>query len=158
MTQDDKAARRRAIETIVGTEAVTTQGQLRQKLAQRGFDVSQSTLSRDIRRLGLVKRAAPDGSLIYAISTGRSSRESRVLGRLLPELMLDATPSGSLLVVKTLTGAAQTVAAALDDAGWPEILGTVAGDDTVLIVLRSDGAASLVADRVQHLADLVHPR
>ena len=68
--------------------------------------------------------------------------------------MRDALPSGNLLVVKTLTGAAQTVAAALDDAGWPEVVGTIAGDDTVLIVLRSSDSAEALAERVRRLARL----
>ncbi len=158
MTRDDKAARRAAIESIVGSEVVSTQEQLRRILTERGFDVSQSTLSRDIRRLGLVKRATPDGRVAYTAPGPASDRASRALGRLLPELVLDATPSGNLLVVKTLTGAAQPVAAAIDAAAWPEILGTVAGDDTVLVILHSEHGASEVAARIHHLAELAHIR
>jgi transcriptional regulator of arginine metabolism len=77
-----------------------------------------------------------------------------MLGRLLPDLVRDAVPSGRLLVVKTLTGAAQTVAAALDDADWPEVVGTIAGDDTVLIVLRSEDTAGILAERLLRLARL----
>ncbi|MCL7926217.1 MAG: arginine repressor [marine benthic group bacterium] len=149
-----EAARRAAIEAIVDAEAISTQEELRRRLADRGFEVSQSTLSRDIRRLGLVKRPAADGGVFYTRPRTRSVQEAHTLGRLLPDLMRDALPSGHLLVVKTLTGAAQTVAAALDDAGWPEVVGTIAGDDTVLIVLRSSDSAEALADRVRRLARL----
>lgn len=146
------AERRAAIEAIVDSEAVSTQEDLRLHLRERGFEVSQSTLSRDIRRLGLVKRPAADGGLFYARPRARALREAHALGRLLPDLMREATPSGQLLVVKTLTGAAQTVAAALDEAAWPEVVGTIAGDDTVLIVLRSETSAAALAQRLSRLA------
>jgi len=146
------AERRTAIEAIVDSEAVSTQEDLRLHLRERGFEVSQSTLSRDIRRLGLVKRPAADGGLFYARPRARALREAHALGRLLPDLMREATPSGQLLVVKTLTGAAQTVAAALDEAAWPEVVGTIAGDDTVLIVLRSETSATALAQRLSRLA------
>jgi transcriptional regulator of arginine metabolism len=144
--------RRSAIEEIVDTEAVSTQEDLRQRLADRGFDVSQSTLSRDIRRLGLVKRPAADGGVFYTRPRTRNVQEAHALGRLLPELLRDVTPAGQLLVIGTLTGAAQTVAAALDDAAWSEIVGTVAGDDTVLVVLRSADSAEAIARRILRLA------
>ena len=149
-----EAARRAALEEIVDSETISTQEELRRRLAHRGFHVSQSTLSRDIRRLGLVKRPAADGSVFYTRPRSRSVREARMLGRLLPDLVRDAVPSGRLLVVKTLTGAAQTVAAALDDADWPEVVGTIAGDDTVLIVLRSEDTAGILAERLLRLARL----
>jgi transcriptional regulator of arginine metabolism len=79
-------------------------------------------------------------------------QEAHALGRLLPELLRDVTPAGQLLVIGTLTGAAQTVAAALDDAAWSEIVGTVAGDDTVLVVLRSADSAEAIARRILRLA------
>lgn len=147
-----ESGRRSAIEAIVDSEAVSTQEGLRRRLRERGFDVSQSTLSRDIRRLGLVKRPAADGRLFYTRPRAGTPREARALSRLLPDLMREAIPAGQLLVVKTLTGAAQTVAAALDDASWPEVVGTIAGDDTVLIVLRSEPSAAALAERLSRLA------
>ena len=134
------------------SETVSTQEDLRSRLARRGFEVSQSTLSRDIRRLGLVKRPAADGGVYYTRPRTRSVREAHALGRLLPDLMRDASPSGQLVVVKTLTGAAQTVAAAFDDAAWPEVIGTIAGDDTVLIVLRSADSADALAERIRRFS------
>ncbi len=148
----DSEGRRRAIEEIVGTEAVSTQDELRRRLALRGIRVSQSTLSRDIHHLGLAKRPGPDGSAIYALPSESTSREARVLGRLLPDLLVEVEPAGQLLVVRTLIGAAQPVAAALDAAAWPEIAGTLAGDDTVLVVLRSPSSAPAVAARIRQLA------
>ena len=147
-----ESERRSAIEAIVDSEVVSTQEGLRQHLLERGFDVSQSTLSRDIRRLGLVKRPAADGRLFYTRPRAGMPGEAHVLGRLLPDLMREAIPAGHLLVVKTLTGAAQTVAAALDEVAWPEVVGTIAGDDTVLIVLRSETPAAALAERLSRLA------
>lgn len=147
-----EADRRSAIEAIVDSESVSTQEELRLRLRRRGIEVSQSTLSRDIRRLGLVKRPGADGGLFYTRSRAGTRREARALGRLLPELLREATPAGQLLVVKTLTGAAQTVAAALDETAWPEVVGTIAGDDTVLIVLRSEESAVALAERLLRLA------
>ena len=147
-----ESERRSAILAIIDSEPVSTQEDLRLRLRERGFEVSQSTLSRDIRRLGLVKRPAADGGLSYARPRSRTLQDAHALGRLLPDLMRDATPSGQLLVVRTLTGAAQTVAAALDDADWPEVVGTIAGDDTILIVLRSERSADALADRIRGLA------
>lgn len=146
-----KRARHRAIERIVASSAVRTQEELQARLSADGIRVSQSTLSRDIREIGLVKRAGPGGETMYALPQG-GGRETRTLARLLPDLLLGVEPAGQLVVVRTLVGAAQPVAAALDAAGWPEVAGTVAGDDTVLVVLRSPRGAVDVADRLRHLA------
>ncbi|MFO7588331.1 MAG: arginine repressor [Gemmatimonadota bacterium] len=152
MTGTDRDARHRAIGQIVGSVAVPTQEELQARLAARGIRVSQSTLSRDVRELGLVKRTGPDGAATYALPSATASREARALGRLLPELLVGVEPAGQLIVVRTLIGAAQPVAAALDAAAWPEIAGTVAGDDTVLVVLRSLRSAADVSDRLRRLA------
>lgn len=152
MTEKGRAARHRAIEQVVGSSAVSTQEELRTRLAARGVSVSQSTLSRDVRELGLVKRTGPGGTVSYAAPADGGSRGARTLGRLLPELLVRVEPAGQLIVVRTLVGAAQPVAAALDAAAWPEIAGTVAGDDTVLVVVRSAGAAVGVADRLRQIA------
>ncbi len=151
MTETGKAARHRAIERIVASAAVRTQEELQARLGSDGIRVSQSTLSRDIREIGLVKRPGPGGETMYALPSS-GGREARALGRLLPDLLLGVEPAGQLVVVRTLVGAAQPVAAALDAAGWPEVAGTVAGDDTVLVVLRSPRGAMDVADRLRRLA------
>ncbi|MDT8435576.1 MAG: arginine repressor [Gemmatimonadota bacterium] len=144
-------ARRAAIEEIVRGDEIRTQEDLRRRLAARGFAVSQSTLSRDIRELGLVKGRGPAGGTRYALPADPGQRESRALGRLLPELVVRVETAGQLLVVRTRIGAAQPVAAALDAAEWSEVAGTVAGDDTVLVVVRTRAAASRVAARLRDL-------
>jgi transcriptional regulator of arginine metabolism len=151
MTETGRAARHRAIERMVASSAVRTQEELQSRLVAEGFRVSQSTLSRDVREIGLVKRVGPGGETMYALPSG-GGREASALGRLLPELLLGLEPAGQLVVVRTLVGAAQPVAAAVDAAGWPEVAGTVAGDDTVLVVLRSPRGAVDVADRLRRLA------
>lgn len=149
---DDRATRDRLILQAIREAPVSSQDELRRRLARRGVHASQSTLSRDIRRLGLVKVPSPDGPPRYALPEPTPDEEGQRLERLLPDLLVGVTATGNLLVVKTLSGAAQPVAAALDHADWPEVLGTIAGDDTLLVVLRGHPEAPGVAERLRRLA------
>lgn len=139
------------IRRLVTERAVGSQEELARLLAERGIRASQSTLSRDIRALGLVKRPVAGGRSQYAFPGGGGDRAG-ALSRLLPDLLTAIDGAGHFLVLKTLTGAAQPVAAALDHARWPEVVGTVAGDDTLLVVLRSVRQRERVAARVRRLA------
>ncbi len=149
--RDERSAR---IRKLVTSRRIRSHKQLQDLLASKGLIVSQATLSRDLRRIGLVKRSEPDGSTYYALPTDPDARGARTLHRLLPDLLVRVRPAGQLLVLRTLTGSAQSVAAALDHEDWPEIVGTVAGDDTVLIILESSRTASAVAVRIEQLAGL----
>lgn len=149
--RDERSAR---IRELVTGHRIRSHQQLQDLLASSGLNVSQATLSRDLRRIGLVKRSEPDGSTYYALPAVPDVREARTLHGLLPNLLVRVRPAGQLLVLRTLTGSAQSVAAALDHEDWPEIVGTVAGDDTVLIVLESPRTASIVAARIEQLAGL----
>ncbi len=145
-----KVERQKVILDLVRSRRITSQEALRGLLAERGIDVTQATLSRDIRELRLVKVPASDGTAHYSIPDEWESTPS--LASLLPTLFLSAEGVDHLLVVRTMKGAAQTVAAGIDGEEWPEVLGTLAGDDTVLIVLRSREALTKVQERLQRLA------
>lgn len=134
-----KEERHEAILRIVRDQSIGTQEQLAAVLRQSGFEVTQATVSRDIRELGLIKVPAPEGGYRYAVpprplpidALGRAQRT-------FSEYVTDLRYSGNLLLVKTLPGGAHIVAAALDGLDLDEVVGTVAGDDAVLVVV-TDG-------------------
>lgn len=156
-----KTARQSRIIELLGRNAVHSQSELAKLLADAGVDVTQATLSRDLVDIGAVKLRAEDGSLIYAVPgeggerirrarTGAAETFAGRLARLAQELLVSAEASANLVIVRTPPGAAQFLASAIDHADWPAVLGTVAGDDTVLVISRDpagghDLAAALLA-------------
>ena len=147
-----KLPRHAAILELVRTHRIPSQEALRELLLERGIDVAQATLSRDIRNLGLVKAPDGHGGSAYAIPVG-GGETGPTLNRLLPALYVGADGVGNLLVLKTLVGGAQPIAVAIDAAGWPEIVGTIGGDDTILIVLRSPDHREAIVSRIESIAD-----
>jgi transcriptional regulator of arginine metabolism len=141
-----KLSRHKAILDLLHESPVPSQEELQRLLHRRGFDAGQATLSRDIRELGLVKSA--DG---YALPGGESAAEADLpsVSRLVREFVTSVRAAENLLVTKTSVGSAQPVAAALDEENWPEAIGTIAGDDTILIVCQDRRAAGRLADRIQ---------
>ena len=129
---------------------VTSQESLKDLLHADGTDVTQATLSRDMRELRLVKVTGADGVPHY--SSPDEWESTPTLASLLPTLFQSAEGVEHLLVVKTLKGAAQTVAAGIDWEEWPEVLGTLAGDDTILVVVRDPSATSAVQRRIEEMA------
>jgi len=146
-----KPERHAAIREVVATNRVTSQEHLRELLAERGFEVAQATLSRDIRELRLIKVPDAEGRSHYTLPP-ESWDQSPALTRLLPALYVGAEGTGNLLVVRTMSGGAQAVAEALDWEEWPEVLGTVAGDDTILLILRNAAHLGLIQQRIEDLA------
>ena len=144
--------RHAAILELVRTRRVSSQEVLRELLAERGIEVAQATLSRDIRDLGLVKAPDEQGGSSYVVPPG-GTEHAPTLHRLLPALYLGADGVGNLLVLKTLAGGAQPIAAALDAEGWSEVVGTIAGDDTILLVLRSADVRGGIVGRIEAIAD-----
>jgi transcriptional regulator of arginine metabolism len=140
-----KRSRHKAILELLDETPVGSQEELQRLLHKQGFDAGQATLSRDIRELGLAKTA--DG---YSFP-GREAAESELppVSRLVREFVTSVRAAQNLLVTKTSVGSAQPVAAALDSEKWPEALGTIAGDDTILIVCEDKRAAGRLADRIQ---------
>jgi transcriptional regulator of arginine metabolism len=150
-----KARRQAAVLDIVSREPIRSQEQLRQRLFQRGFDVTQATLSRDIKGLGLMKRAA-DGAYQASPeddpSTGPTDQSRHALQRALVDYLAGIQQSQQLLVLRTGAGEAQPLAIAIDRARLPEVLGTIAGDDTVLLIARDARAARLLILQFEGLA------
>jgi transcriptional regulator of arginine metabolism len=149
-----KAARRRRILDLIGHQPVHSQSELARLLAEDGIVVNQATLSRDLEELGAVKVRHEQGALIYTVPSPDSApvAESR-LGRVLAELLVAAEHSGNMVVLRTPPGAAQFLASALDRAALPDVIGTVAGDDTILVIARAADGGAAVAHRLVALAD-----
>ena len=139
-----KLSRHNRIIELIGDEPIYTQEELRTRLTQGGIHVNQATLSRDLRELGLVKTV--NG---YALPAGDDSVAMPALDHLLTEFVVDVREAENLLVLKTAPGHASSVAVALDDEEWPEVVGTIAGDDTILIITGSKQICHTVADRVR---------
>jgi transcriptional regulator of arginine metabolism len=126
----DKLYRRSQILDLLKAETVTDQTELRRKLAQRGIRVTQATVSRDIRELGVAKTR--EGYRLSA-ATEPVAQPQPPLPVVLKEFLREVRQAANLVIVKTHPGNAHTVAVALDSAGWGEIMGTVAGDDTIFV-------------------------
>ena len=148
----NKSDRHNAIREIIGARPVGSQEELRKLLRQRGWDVTQSTLSRDLRELRLARVPTDDGPRYVTTEEGPDVDARVTLDDLLPRLFDRVDGVGELLVLHTLPGGAQAIAFALDAEGWPELLGTIAGDDTILIVCRSSGAREKLTKRLRTIA------
>ena len=157
----NRAARHARIVQIVARRPVRSQTELAALLAAEGVSVTQATLSRDLEELGAVKLRGPDGGgSAYVVPADgapppvRSLAEADPprLARLLGELLVAADASGNLAVLRTPPGAAHFLASALDRAGLPEVVGTIAGDDTVLVVARDPAGGPSLAARLQVIA------
>ena len=154
-----RAARHARISTLIREKAIRSQTELAELLAGEGVQVTQATLSRDLEELGAVKVRQADGEpAAYFIpedgtpSLRRTEQAPARLQRLLRELLTSADASGNLVVLRTPPGAAQFLASALDRSGLPEIVGTIAGDDTILVVAREAGSSGTGAQLAAKLA------
>jgi transcriptional regulator of arginine metabolism len=147
-----KARRQAAILEVVEQEAVRSQEQLRQRLAQRGFEVTQATLSRDVKELGLLKRSADGAYQPAGNNAAPAPTTLGALGRALGEYLVDIEPVQQLVVLKTGAGQAQLLGLAIDRARLEEVVGTLAGDDTILIIARDAKNAQQVTKKLRDLA------
>lgn len=146
-----KAQRHKKILELIGTRIIATQQELAAALREAGFRVTQGTVSRDIKELGLVK-AVRDGKARYTLPESQTTLlGGERLARLFRDAVTAVDRSDNLIVVKTLPGAAQQVASAIDHANWDDVVGTVGGDDTILVVARSKRAAPQLLDRFAQL-------
>ncbi len=156
------ARQQRIVEMVTGHE-VRSQTELAELLAEHGLQVTQATLSRDLVELDAVKVRSASGPLVYAVPGEGGDRSpaapretaaaAQRLSRLCAELLVSAEASANLVVLRTPPGAAQFLASAFDKADLPDVLGTIAGDDTVLVIARSPGGGAALADRFVSLAD-----
>ncbi|MGY2703242.1 arginine repressor [Nocardioides sp. HB32] len=158
-----KNARHQLIVELVTQHEVRSQGELADLLTESGIRVTQATLSRDLVELDAIKVRAPSGALVYAVPAEGGDRRPAApvetaaaanrLARLCGELLVSADASANLVVLRTPPGAAQFLASAFDKAEFPEVLGTIAGDDTVLVIGREPKGGDDLARRFLALAD-----
>jgi transcriptional regulator of arginine metabolism len=142
-----KLARQQLIVELAHAGPLPGQQELCKVLARRGFAVTQATLSRDINELRLVR--TPEG---YALSNGDAPTEAMpAVSRVVREFVREAKRAQNLLVIKTTSGSAQPVALAVDGEGWDEVVGTVAGDDTVLIITHDNKSAKKLQTRLEDM-------
>ena len=128
-----------------------TQEDLAEALRQRGIGVTQATVSRDIKELRLLKVLSANGVYKYATADKAEHGLSDRLIRMLTDSVLSISSANNLIVIKTLSGSANVAAEALDSLHWPEVLGTLAGDNTILMIIRSNEEAPVIISRVQEL-------
>lgn len=147
----EKVDRQKTILDLVGTRAVSTQQELKELLKARGFDVDQGTVSRDIKELGIVKVSNDGAHYTYSPAEAVAPPAAHKPAAIVARLVKKVEGSGNLLVVKTDLGEASPVSLAIDRLGWPEVVGTVAGDDTLLVVIREGVSARKVAKRLLDL-------
>jgi transcriptional regulator of arginine metabolism len=150
-----KQLRQRAIRDVVEQRPIRTQQELAGALRERGFRTTQATISRDVAELGLIK-VSRDTSQVYALPPrlveAETSGEDR-LRKLLADLPAEFRESGLILVVRTLPGSAHAIAAALDRARWPEVAGSIAGDDTVFVAFPDRGSLQRIKRRLARLTE-----
>lgn len=151
-----KTQRQHRIAKLLEGHAVTSQGQLVELLEDDGIRATQATVSRDLEELGAVKVRVPGGELVYAIPELPKDQVAPEdhLRRVMSEWVVDVEPSANLVVLRTPPGSAHVVASALDRAGLPDVLGTVAGDDTMIVVVAEKAGGAAVAKRLAGLAGL----
>ena len=146
-----KADRHKAILDVIATQAVSTQAELKDLLRERDIEADQATLSRDIRELGLIKTSNDGAHYRYApveaVAPPARTKASAILSRLVRKIDC----SGNLLVIKTDPGEASPTGLALDRMGWSEVVGTVAGDDTLLVVVKEGSPARKLAKKILEL-------
>ena len=148
-----KSSRQDEILRIVRGRDVETQEELASELRKTGYKVTQATVSRDIRELKLIKVAANGGGFKYAKPERHETAVSDRLTRILNDSLVNVDFSGNMIVVKTLSGSANVAAEALDNLGWEEILGTIAGDNTIFIVARDAADTAEITNRIRKLTD-----
>ncbi len=148
----NKRERQTAIRELIATRPIGSQEELRQLLAERGGDVTQSTLSRDMRDLRIARVPTQSG-VRYTTAESASSDEGRAtLASIFPQLFARLDAVGELIVVRTVVAGAQPIAEAIDSEGNPDVLGTIAGENTILLICRSEAARERVAKRLLALA------
>ena len=144
----NRRERQNAILELVAERALSTQAEVAAALKDAGFDVVQTTVSRDIADLGLVKVRAPSGRLVYAPPGTTDTDRLRALGAALRRYSVGVEAAGNLVVLTTPSGYANALAQAIDESGHPGIAGTLAGDNAILVVARDGTPAAALANEL----------
>ncbi|MEG2860033.1 MAG: arginine repressor [Clostridia bacterium] len=147
-----KAVRHALILEIIESEDVETQEELAEQLKRHNVKVTQATVSRDIKELRLLKVLARDGGYKYATAERAEQGTSDRFSRIFAESVVSIVASDHLIVIKTLPASANAAAEAIDGFKWPEVLGTLAGDNTILVIACADVDAEQLVTRFKALA------
>lgn len=151
-----KAQRQHRVARLLAEQAVTSQGQLVELLAADGVTATQATVSRDLEDMGAIKVRVAGGETVYAVPelpSDQRAPESH-LRRVFSEWVVQVAHSANLVVLRTPPGSAHVVASALDRSGWDDVLGTVAGDDTLVVIVAEGISGEDMAARLSELAGL----
>ena len=148
-----KSKRQNEILQLISSADIETQEELASALCKRGYQVTQATVSRDIRELRLIKVASKSGGYKYAKPVRHEIAVSERLIRILSDSLVHVTTASNIAVVKTLSGSANIAAEALDNLGWQEIVGTIAGDNTIFVAAKSESDAEMITNRIRKLTD-----
>jgi len=144
-----KSERQQKILEIIQSEDIETQEELVERLRELGYDVTQATVSRDIKELRLTKVLTETGKYKYAVLSGPEANITEKLIKVFSESIIKYDTADNLVIIKTITGAAQGAAAAIDSLNWPEVIGTIAGDDTIFIATKGNAAAEKIVERIK---------
>jgi transcriptional regulator of arginine metabolism len=150
---DVKAIRQRRILEIIETKPIETQEELAEELRQQGLEVTQATVSRDIKELRLLKNLTGEGKYRYALPRDEYRQSGDRMARIFQDSVVHMDFSENIIVIRTLPGMAQAVAFTIDNAQWEEIIGTVAGDDAILIVIKPIERVQETLDKFIRLLD-----
>ncbi|MCC3379711.1 transcriptional regulator AhrC/ArgR [Paenibacillus farraposensis] len=143
-----KGQRHIKIREIISQHEIETQDELVEALRKAGFQVTQATVSRDIKELLLIKVPMDDGRYKYSMPSDQRYNPAQKLKRTLVDNFLHIDYTTNLIVMKCLPGTANSIAALLDNIEWPEIMGTISGDDTILIICRSEENSATIVNRL----------
>jgi len=156
MSRASKAQRQQVIADLLADEAITSQEQIVDHLAEQGITATQATVSRDLEDLSAIKVRIPGGASAYAIPDHPHEHvvPSGHLRRIFSEWVVGVDSSSNIVVLRTLVGSAHVVASAIDRSGLEEVLGTVAGDDTLMVVAAEGHSGRSVAELFRSYADL----
>ena len=144
---DPKERRQRAIAELIRSDALSSQEELADRLGAMGFAVTQATISRDLEQMGATKFRR-DGQFSYALHDAAGSGDASRVATVFRDWVRSVEPAGSLVVIKTPPGSAHLIGVALDGSDFPEIVGTICGDDTVFAACRSDLEAKILAGKL----------
>lgn len=147
----NKSIRQIKIREIISNNKIETQEELVDKLNEYNFNVTQATISRDIKELQLIKVPTPNSTYVYSLPKDRKYHPLEKLGRYLMDSFVKLDTANNLLVLKTLPGNAQSIGAIIDQLEWEEVVGTICGDDTCLIICKDDGAQQIIKEKIFNL-------
>ena len=149
-----KIARHAEIIKLINQYEIETQEELAARLNENGFSVTQATVSRDIRQLNLTKMPSENGKFRYVLMQKQDQKTSEKYSRVLKDAVVSMDVAQNILVVKTVSGMAMAAAAALDELNWSEIVGCIAGDNTIMCAGRSAGEAVQVLDKLRKMLNI----